>query len=365
MASNRSVALYFKSGKSDKVYHISIEPSGKLYVVNFSYGRRGGNMTPGTKTDEPVDLAEAEDIFDKLVAKQKGKGYKEGTESAAAAAPSYTHKDPTQTDINCQLLNPIDEDECERYLSDDNYWAQEKLDGWRVIIRKNGTNVDGINRKGKTRDLPSNLIAEALGIQYDFIIDGELIGEQFFAFDILYENIARGNNYLTNGRPYADRIRVLRSVLTEFPLQSIKAVETAKTKAEKTKLMTRLRKDGREGIVFKLASAGYSAGRPSSGGSQVKHKFYSTCTCIVAAGRKGKRSVALELFDGKERISVGNVTIPPNKDVPSVGEKVEIRYLYAYKGGSLYQPIYIGPRDDIDDNECTTKQLKYKSETDE
>ena len=57
--------------------------------------------------------------------------------------------------------------------------------------------------------------------------------------------------------------------------------------------------------------------------------------------------------------------IPPNKDVPVAGKDiVEIQYLYAYKKGSLYQPIYIDPRNDIDE-ECTIKQLKYKSEIDD
>lgn len=41
---------------------------------------------------------------------------------------------------------------------------------------------------------------------------------------------------------------------------------------------------------------------------------------------------------------------------------VEIRYLYAYKGGSLYQPAFLGERDDIPAEECVLSQLKYKPE---
>ena len=36
-----SITLYFQEGSSDKVYQCSIEPSGELFVVNFTYGRRG------------------------------------------------------------------------------------------------------------------------------------------------------------------------------------------------------------------------------------------------------------------------------------------------------------------------------------
>ena len=38
-----------------------------------------------------------------------------------------------------------------------------------------------------------------------------------------------------------------------------------------------------------------------------------------------------------------------------------MRYLYAHPGGSLYQPVYLGPRDDVDREDCRLSQLKYKS----
>ncbi len=42
---------------------------------------------------------------------------------------------------------------------------------------------------------------------------------------------------------------------------------------------------------------------------------------------------------------------------------MECRYLYAFReSGSIYQPVYLGPRDDIRAAECTTAQLKYKAE---
>jgi len=40
---------------------------------------------------------------------------------------------------------------------------------------------------------------------------------------------------------------------------------------------------------------------------------------------------------------------------------VEVHYLYALKGGSLYQPVYLGPCDDIESWECVVGQLKYKA----
>jgi bifunctional non-homologous end joining protein LigD len=40
-----------------------------------------------------------------------------------------------------------------------------------------------------------------------------------------------------------------------------------------------------------------------------------------------------------------------------------VKYLYAYKqSGSIYQPVYLGPRTDIPPSECGVDQLKYKAE---
>ena len=47
---------------------------------------------------------------------------------------------------------------------------------------------------------------------------------------------------------------------------------------------------------------------------------------------------------------------------PPLGSIAEIKYLYAYRGGCLYQPAFKELRDDVDVSECTTSQLKYKSE---
>ena len=79
-------------------------------------------------------------------------------------------------------------------------------------------------------------------------------------------------------------------------------------------------------------------------------------------GVNQKRNVSLGLTDGRlNLVEVGNVTIPPNKDIPKPGEIVEVRYLYAYRHGSLFQPTYLGPRTDVLKNECAFFQLKYKN----
>ena len=74
----KKTTLQFKEGNSDKTYEVWLEatPSGKSYKVNFAYGRTGGNLKTGTKTPRAVALEKAGEVFEKLVAEKKKRGYK-------------------------------------------------------------------------------------------------------------------------------------------------------------------------------------------------------------------------------------------------------------------------------------------------
>jgi len=90
-------------------------------------------------------------------------------------------------------------------------------------------------------------------------------------------------------------------------------------------------------------------------------KFYASATCRVASVHPTKRSIGLELADEQGMFDfVGNCTIPANYKIPSVGDLVEVKYLYAYRNGSIYQPQYKGIRTDLDPSAAVTRQLKYK-----
>lgn len=70
----------------------------------------------------------------------------------------------------------------------------------------------------------------------------------------------------------------------------------------------------------------------------------------------------LGLYDGDKLVPAGNTAIPVNHPVPALGAVCDVRYLYAQKpSGSIYQPVYLGIRDDIPATECTVEQLKFKS----
>lgn len=350
----RSVTLYYREGGSDKVYQAAIEPFGTGFVVNFAYGRRGSTMTTGCKTATPLDYAAASKIFDKLISAKTAKGY---TAGESGIPYQGTTCEPQFTGILPQLLNPIDEDEVEELIADPAWLAQEKFDGRRVLIQKRDNQITGINRRGLVVALPQPIVAHALTLgSQQWLLDGEAIGERFYAFDLLESACVD-----LRQQPCARRLVAMYELLATVGDGSIIPVPTASTPSAKRALLARLRQEGKEGIVFKRADSCYVPGRPASGGEQRKPKFTATVSCIVAGTNGGRRSVGLELFDGTSRIAIGNVTIPPRTEIPSAGQVVEIRYLHAYRGGSLYQPVYLGLRTDIPPADCTVGQLKFKS----
>lgn len=351
------VTLYYCEGSSDKVYQCSIEPQGEGFVVNFAYGRRGSTLNTGTKTSASVPHAEARHIYDKLVKEKLAKGYTPGENGAPYA---HSSKEEQFTGLLPQLLNPIDEAAVARLLHDPQWCMQEKKDGRRVMLRKEGVVIEAINRKGLVIGVPIQIVRRAAEIAGQFILDGECVGEVFHAFDLL----ALEQESLQT-MSYEHRLSALDQLLDDWQHPGIEVIETAFTTQEKTRLIELFRTEKREGVVFKRLDAPYTPGRPNGGGTQLKHKFYATLSAVVG-NLNTQRSVELRLFNGQGWQSAGNVTIPPNHAVPSPGSVVEVRYLYAYpESGALYQPVFLGISQDVALMECAIAQLKFKPTSEE
>jgi bifunctional non-homologous end joining protein LigD len=344
--------LYYRQGSSDKVYTVKLEPKDDKYIVTFAFGRRGTLLSIGTKTPVAVNYDAARGIYDKLLREKKGKGYTPGEDGTPY---QHTDKADQATGIHCQLLNPVAEEEVQRLLNDPAFAMQEKFDGRRTLIRKNGK-VEGINRKGLLIALPGSIASAAANIPSDCILDGECIGNWFIAFDLLQIDH-------TDIRPWSYRKRLFAmNQLLIGAGDAMTPITTAVETAHKAELFQRLQVLGKEGVVFKRLDAPYSPGRPSSGGDQLKYKFVESASFLVGS-INSQRSVSLKLLRGKSFVSAGNVTIPPNHEIPAVASVVEVRYLYAFpESGCIYQPVYVGTREDIDPAECLVSQLKYKPE---
>lgn len=113
----RQRLLHFQAGTSDKVYEVDlVEVGPDRFVVNFRYGRRGSTLRDGSKTVLPVDRAQAERVFEKLVKSKTDKGYVDQqavspVQAASNLAPASTpppaprEADPRHAALLTRLYN--------------------------------------------------------------------------------------------------------------------------------------------------------------------------------------------------------------------------------------------------------------------
>lgn len=349
---SESTSLFFKEGTSDKEYHLQLEPKEAGWIVNFQYGRCGSALRSDTKTSAPLPYAEAKKIYDRLLREKTGKGYR----PVGIPKPSPVSADATRrTGLVCELLTPIELGDVATYILNPAYWMQDKRDGHRRMVEKceDGTIV-GVNRRGITVPLPAPLHAElrSLALQ-QFILDGEIEGERLVVFDLL--NADGDMRQLPYSERFARLLRELSQASRSLP--SVLPVPTWRSREEKEAGLAELYARKAEGVVFKSANARYAPGRS---GSHFKFKFTATCSARVRT-INGKRSVELELQDEAGAWqSVGNVSVSVSHEIPSAGSFVEVRYLYATAGRRLYQPVYLGVREDISETDCVLSQLKFK-----
>ncbi|MEI6605229.1 MAG: hypothetical protein WCP35_07955 [Verrucomicrobiota bacterium] len=77
-ATVQSTSLYFSEGPDESEYHAAIAPKAEGFVVTYAYYRHGNNLTVGIKTPDPLSLDAATEVFDKLIASKRAKGYHTG-----------------------------------------------------------------------------------------------------------------------------------------------------------------------------------------------------------------------------------------------------------------------------------------------
>jgi len=349
-----SKQLHYQDGHSDKVYNVTIEEvQPALYVVNFAYGRRGSTLQTGTKTSKPTGILEAEKIARKLITEKLNKGYVDVSAGQGQVNIVTVPKAKAKAAVFPMLLIPIDEDEVEQYLEDDNWIMQEKIDGERRMIETAYGMSRGLNRKGQEVALPATIEQAINKIslkKLGMIFDGEQIGDDYHVFDLLGESTS-------NALAFKKRHEVLLELINKYNTSPhIHLVKAAQGFAAKSKLYEKLKADNKEGVVFKHQAGLYTPGRTQDA---VKYKFYETASFVVSA-LNAQRSVQIAVMAGDACLPVGNVTIPVNHAIPKIGAVVEVRYLYAYAEGSVYQPVYLGERSDISPSDCSMSQLKYK-----
>jgi bifunctional non-homologous end joining protein LigD len=365
------VALEYVGGGSDKLYIIQVQAhevgGGTEYRAVGYYGRRGSTLSTAEKY-KGASQASAQAQADKLEREKRGKGYTTlavsagssirgmpstaptwgGASVPGAASSTPTPAAPAIVGIIPMRAEVADEKDLEKYLTDPNWVCQKKYDGERSPVQLRRSGITASNLKAMARTLAASSEAELkkvlalpdFGDERATEVDGEeLPGGIYVIYDV---TTLRDND--VRKLPFEERYALLEELLADH-LGLL--APTAFSEAEKRAMLERARAENWEGLMFRNVSGTYVHGRTSV---ILKFKLWASATCRVLTVNPTKRSIQVALLDekGNEEFA-GNVTVPVNQDIPEADDLVEVRYLYAMDGGSLYQPVLLGIRNDKDE----------------
>ncbi len=225
--------------------------------------------------------------------------------------------------MNVMLL--AETNDAEPYLNSAEWCMQEKLNGERCLLKWDGAKLSAFNRRGLET-------AATLIIPKDtkrFLIDGELVGDKFTAFDLL----SCDGSSIEEFPQWARFSRLMNFSL--FPVVISTRLESTKRAA-----LASIQENSGEGVVFKRQDAKYRDGRSPD---CVKFKFWKSESFRVA-GVSPHGSIKLER-DGKD---CGSVRFDLFNGAPAIGSVVEVRFSSWTKNGKLAHPVCLGQRKDID-----------------
>lgn len=261
-----------------------------------------------------------------------------------------------------QLAVPLNPRQLPKYVENDGYWMEQKLDGVRMAIEVDNGHIQGWGRRDNETTIPREIRDVLSALNGRWVFDGEYIGGVFWCFDLMVE---AGNTNISETSPYTDRRVALEAAapILVGATDKFRVLRTHRTTAEKAELVTKCIKNNAEGVMVKDILAPYWQGKRSP--KMMKAKFVDTIDCVVTeVGREGKRSVEISLFDNGQLKVVGACTVTDRWLAQlQVGDVIEVKYLYATKDHRIYQPSFLKRRDDKKPEECSFGQMKYANKT--
>jgi ATP-dependent DNA ligase len=262
--------------------------------------------------------------------------------------------------IRAELLQDATDAQVKRFMLDPTYVWQEKHNGDRRLVAKQGLDINDFNRNGESgKGLPPNVIdAIRKHPLHKFVIDVEYVQafENLHVFDTLHI----GDEQVVT-MPYSSRLSYLHSNFDGYHKDML-PIASATTPQEKVALIERVKGEHGEGFVMKDLTAAY---RPSEGNRRwnYRFKFWKTLDAVVIGDSQ-------KVVDGKKRDSVRLGLYLPNgelKDICGATKKsayvlkpmdvVEVKYLYGTGTLDIVQIDILHQRHDKAPALCTADQI--------
>jgi ATP-dependent DNA ligase len=268
------------------------------------------------------------------------------------------------TAIYAELLQDLSlEAAMSRYLLDPNWVWQEKHNGDRRLITKQGNSIEDFNRKGEPGKGLTQRIRQLLQSHplHKFIIDCEYVmaEDRLYIFDMLIA----GDDMIVMS-PYGTRLSYLHSNFDGYHAD-IQPIKSATKADEKRAMKEMLEAAFAEGFVVKDLNAPY---RPSNQAGTLRYnyrvKFWKTLDAVVIGD-------STKVVDGHLRDSVRLGLYMPDgtlKDICGAtkksrynlksGDVVEVKYLYGTGTWDIVQIDILHLRDDKSPKQCTIDQIQ-------
>lgn len=328
-------------------------------AVTVAWGRIG---TRGqSKTHQFASTLEAAEFAQKQMTSKLAKGYRtvsapslKATVRVGQSRPAFTPPpEPAQPTFGAQLAEPYEMQHIGQLIVSDDWAIEQKLDGHRLLLQGTGTGVKPLNRNGQpysAKNLP--LALSGMILPDGLILDGELLdlgNLDYWVFDI------RSSDGTVDSMPLTVRRDLLNRAITSLSLP-VHLLPQATDAESKQRLVEKAIANHAEGVVCKHIPTGYTEGRTSA---WRKVKFVKSLDAVVTAVRAdGKDAVSVALFDEGQLVEVGRASLIGREPV-SVGDVIEVKYLYATDERRLYQPVMVRRRTDKTAIQCGIDQLVF------
>lgn len=266
-----------------------------------------------------------------------------------------------------ELLQDANDTMVQRLLRDANYVWQEKHNGDRRLVEKQGDRIVDYNRHGgRGKGLSPNVIAALKKHPlHQFVIDCEFTGHdsKLHVFDALH----LGDWNIVNDK-YRTRLEYLHAAFDGFHADIV-PIQSAFAPEDKLALFQRLQDECAEGFVMKDLNAAYRQSNASGTlRFNYRYKFIKTLDAVVIGDSqkrddKGmlKNSVRLGVYMSNGMLKDICGATKKSSYVLKPGDVVEIIYLYGtgYTEAErdVVQPRINRLRDDKKPHECTINQI--------
>jgi hypothetical protein len=254
----------------------------------------------------------------------------------------------------------------ESYLVDDDWVAEQKLDGVRCMAVFGQAAAQFTTGGGRAitfaaaaQHFPALRQDLAAFDGQDVILDGELLPDgTYVVFDIPW---CLGD---LRDDPFERRRRLLEHVASSHFRGRVRLVDQAAGEEAKRALWHRVREHGAEGICLKRRTGRYRRDRKRTL-EVLKVKITHTVDVVVMernTGAPGSMNATLGLYRDGELVQVGGCSMigKPDLQPGDVGE-VEFLYVPDPANPSLYQPRLVRARPDKEPTACTWEQLRGKA----